>query len=380
MAEHVDAVVIGAGVVGLAVARSLALAGREVLVLEAGRTIGSGISARNSEVVHAGLYYPTGSLKARLCVRGAALLYGYASERGVAHRRCGKLIVATEPEQVDALRALQAQAERNGVTGLQWLAAGDARALEPELRCAAALLSPHTGIIDSHGLMLALQAGLEAHRGTVALNSAVHGGRVGDGAIELDVGDDRGEAGECMTLSARLVVNSAGLHAPQVARALRGFPLKQVPRSRLCKGSYFALAGRAPFSRLVYPMHQGAWLGVHLTLDLAGQARFGPDAEWLPEGTEPQAVDYHVDPARGDAFYAAVRRYWPGLPDGALVPAYAGVRPKIHGPDEPVPDFLIQGPEAHGVPGLVNLFGIESPGLTASLVIGEEVARLLLGA
>jgi len=368
--ERIDAIVIGAGVVGLAVARSLAAAGREVVLLEAANAIGTVTSSRNSEVIHAGLYYPTGSMKARLCVEGRDRLYAYCDERGVAHRRCGKLIVATHDGQLAGLRALQAQAHANGVDDVRWLSAEEARAMEPQLQCVAALHSPSTGIVDSHGLMLALQGDAESRGAMLALESPVLAGRVTPAGIELDVG-----GAVPMTVLARTVANCAGLDAPRVAACIAGLGLRHVPRAHFSKGSYFSLAGRAPFSHLVYPMHEGAWLGVHLTLDLGGQARFGPDAEWLPDDTRSDRIDYRVDPRRGDAFYEAVRRYWPALPDGALQPAYAGVRPKIHGPGEPAPDFGIQGPAVHGVPGLVNLFGIESPGLTSALAIGRLVGE-----
>lgn len=359
--EDVDAVVIGAGAVGLAVARALAQAGREVLVLEAENAFGTGTSSRNSEVIHAGIYYPTGSLRARLCVRGKALLYGFCQSHGVAHSRCGKLIVATQADELPALDRLQATAQANGVHDLQRLSAADALALEPALQCVGALLSPSTGIIDSHGLMLALLGDAEGAGAMLALCAPVQGGRATPQGLELDVGGD-----EPMQLRARTVVNSAGLQAPGLARQLAGLPAAHIPPDHLAKGCYFSLPGRAPFARLVYPAPgQSSHLGVHLTLDLGGQARFGPSFEWV------HSLDYTVDPAGADHFYAEVRRYWPALPDGVLQPAYAGIRPKITGPGEPAADFRIDGPAVHGVPGLVNLFGIESPGLTASLAIAE---------
>ena len=359
--ERVECIVIGAGVVGLALARELALRGREVVLLEAEDRVGTGISSRNSEVIHAGLYYPTDSLKARLCVAGNRALYAYCAARAVEHRRCGKLIVATEPGQVEALRGLRAKAEANGVLDLQWLEADEARRLEPRLRCAAALLSPSTGIVDSHGLMRALCMDAEAAGAAVVLKSPVLGGLDTPEGLRLEVG-----GAEPMSLVAERVFNCAGLGAQAVARGFAGIRPGSVPPLHLSKGSYFSLSGAAPFSRLVYPVPDGSHLGVHLTLDLAGQARFGPDLEWVDR------EDYDVDLRRADGFYAEVRKYWPGLPDGALQPAYAGMRPKLHGPGEPAPDFVIQREDIHGVPGLVNLFGIESPGLTASLALAEE--------
>ncbi len=365
--EQADAVVIGAGVVGLAVARALALAGHEVIVLEAEHAFGTGISARNSEVIHAGIYYPTGSLRARLCVRGRQLLYDFCARHGVAHRRCGKLIVATAADDLPALDRLQATALANGVGDLQRLSADAARAMEPALHCVGALLSPSTGIVDSHGLMLALLGEAESMGAMLALCSPVTAGRITPQGIELDVG-----GGSPMTLRAATVVNSAGLQAPALARALSGLDAQQVPRDYLAKGCYFTLPGRAPFSRLVYPAPgQSSHLGVHLTLDLGGQARFGPSFEWVDR------IDYTVDAAGSAAFYGEVRRYWPALPDDALQPGYAGLRPKISGPGEPAADFRIDGPAVHGVPGLVNLFGIESPGLTSSLAIAEQVLAAL---
>ena len=362
--DKVDCIVIGAGVVGLAVARALAERGLETVVLEQALDIGTGTSSRNSEVIHAGIYYPTGSLKARLCVRGSRLLYEYCEARGVPHRRCGKYIVATASDQVAALERLQATGRANGVEGLRLLTAADARAVEPQLHCVAALESPATGIVDSHGLMLALQGDFERAGGMLAYDAPVLGGEVGGTAITLEVG-----GAQPMQLQAGLVVNCAGLQAQQVAAALRGGP--PVPPLHLAKGSYYSLAGRAPFARLIYPVPEPGGLGVHLTLDLGGQARFGPDVEWVDR------VDYAVDPRRAEAFYASIRRYWPALPDGALQPGYAGIRPKLSGPGEPAADFLIQGPAQHGVAGLVQLFGIESPGLSSALAIAEQVRDLL---
>lgn len=369
--EQVDAVVVGAGVVGLATARALAQRGLDTLVLERENAIGTGISSRNSEVIHAGLYYPAGSLKARLCVRGRELLYAFCGSHQVPHRRCGKLVVATDESQRPGLDALAAKARANGVADVQLLSDRDAKAMEPALACAGALWSPSTGIVDSHGLMLALQGDLERAGGAVALSSPVQAMAHESGLWVLQVG-----GAEPLELGARIVVNAGGLWAPWLAERNRSLPAAQVPRAYLSKGNYYALSGRAPFTRLVYPLPQDAWLGVHLTLDLAGQARFGPDVQWLPHGLD-TPIDYTVDPARAQAFYADVRRYWPGLPDGALQPAYSGVRPKIHAPDEPSPDFQVQGPAQHGLPGLVNLFGIESPGLTSCLAIAEEVAGRL---
>jgi L-2-hydroxyglutarate oxidase LhgO len=365
--DRVDTVVIGAGVVGLACARALALAGREVIVLESEGAIGTHTSSRNSEVIHAGIYYPPGSLKAKLCVAGRKALYPYLAEHGVPHRRCGKLIVAADAAQLPALDKLGTQAAANGVDDLRPLAAAEARALEPELRCAGALESPSTGIIDSHGFMLALRGDAEDRGVTIAFKSPVLSGRLIESGIELEVG-----GAETTRLLARRVVNSAGLFAPRLAAMIEGFPRAQVPPSRYCKGNYFSLTGRSPFRRLIYPVPEKAGLGVHLTLDLAGRARFGPDVEWI------EGIDYGVDPRRAERFYDAIRSYWPGLQDNSLAPAYSGIRPKIQeSPEEPARDFLIQGPNDHGAVGLVNLFGIESPGLTAALAIGEHVLGLL---
>ncbi|HUG24695.1 NAD(P)/FAD-dependent oxidoreductase [Piscinibacter sp.] len=369
--DRVDAVVIGAGVVGLAVARALAKRGLETIVLERADAIGTETSSRNSEVIHAGLYYPTGSLKARLCVQGREQLYALCESHGVEHRRCGKLLVASGDAQRRKLAQIEAQAHANGVADLQRLSAAQARALEPALVADEALWSPSTGIVDSHGLMLALQGDLEAAGGAVALRSPVQAVRCGGPLHEVDVGGE-----SPTTLATPLVVNAAGLWAPSVAACMHGLDAHHVPRAHYAKGSYYALAGRSPFTRLVYPVPEDGGLGVHLTLDLAGQARFGPDVEWIAPAS-PQAIDYRVDPARAEAFYAAIRGYWPELPDGALQPSYSGVRPKLRGAGEPTSDFVLQGPREHGVPGLVNLFGIESPGLTASLAIADAVVSQL---
>ena len=363
--DQVECVVVGAGVVGLAVARALALAGREVLVLEAASGIGTGISSRNSEVIHAGLHGAADWLKVRLCVQGRSLLYDYCQARGVDHRRCGKLLVATSSSELPQLQALAQRAAANGVDDLQLLTSAQARAMEPALVCEAALWSPSSGIIDSHGLMLAFQGDLENAGGLVVLNSPVAKADCTRNCIDLHMADGT-------VLRTGLLVNSAGLQASELAASFSGLAPDLLPQTRFAKGNYFLLQGRAPFSRLIYPMPQAGGLGVHLTLDLAGQARFGPDVQWVD-----RADDWLVDPARGDAFYAEVRRYWPGLPDGALQPGYAGIRPKLNAPHESAQDFMIQGPAEHGVPGLVNLFGIESPGLTSSLAIAQHVVKLL---
>ncbi len=378
MTETVECVVIGAGVVGLAVARRLALDGREVVVLEAEEAIGTGTSSRNSEVIHAGLYYPEGSLKGRLCVAGKEALYSYAAARGIAHERIGKLIVATQPAEAAALERIVESAARNGVDDLESLDGARARAMEPALACHAALLSPSTGIIDSHGLMLAYQGDMENAGGTLALHSRVAGGRVGagagSGAIRLEVESGAGQAAAAtVSLDCRAVVNCAGLGAQAVAASIDGLPRDSIPRGYLAKGTYFTVSGSAPFGRLIYPVPVPGSLGLHYTRDLGGQAKFGPDIEWV------EAIDYGVDPARAAAFYATVRRFWPGLADGALQPGYAGIRPKLHPPGGAFADFRIDGPDAHGVTGLVNLYGIESPGLTASLAIADHVAALLRG-
>jgi L-2-hydroxyglutarate oxidase LhgO len=338
-------------------------------VLEAGDAIGTGISSRNSEVIHAGIYYPAGSLKARFCVEGKRRLYDYCAERGIAHRRMGKLIVASDAPEVPVLASIQAKAAANGVDDLEMLSGEEALRLEPALRVAGALLSPSTGVMDSHGLMLTLQGDIENAGGAVVFHAPVLGGEVLGTTKRLQIGGD-----EPMELECAVLVNAAGLQAPALARRIAGLPPESIPGDWLCKGNYYSLTGRAPFSRLIYPVPEKAGLGVHLTLDLGGQARFGPDTEWVA------AEEYDVDIRRADSFYAAIRRYWPDLPDGALAPGYAGIRPKISGPDDPAADFVVSGPAAHGLGGLVNLFGIESPGLTASLAIAAHVAGVVNGA
>jgi L-2-hydroxyglutarate oxidase LhgO len=364
--DEVETVVVGAGVIGLAAARALALAGREVVVLERAYTIGFETSSRNSEVIHGGLYYPQGSLKATACVAGRARLYDYCRDHGVPHAAIGKLIVATSEDEIPGVEKIEAAAKANGVDNLEWLSVGKAQQMEPELHCVAALLSPSTGIVDSHALMLAYQGEAEDNGAMIAFVTPLIGGKVLADGFALEVGGD-----EPTTIRCRYLVNAAGLHAPALARSIDGIPLDTIPPAYFCRGCYFTLQGKTPFRRLIYPVPVPGGLGVHITLDLAGQARFGPDVEWIDD------IDYAVDPRRCDSFYAAVRRYWPGLRDGALQPGYAGIRPKISGPNDPAADFLVQGPAEHGVPGLVNCYGIESPGLTASLPLADTVAAKL---
>lgn len=366
---RVDVLVIGAGVIGLAVARAIVLAGRSATVVESAPTIGEGTSSRNSEVVHAGLYYPPGSLKARLCVEGRDALYKYCEEHGVSYRRIGKLVVATDASQVVKLKEIAANALACGVHDTQLLSASEAQTFEPQLNCVAALHSPSTGIIDSHALMLALQGDAQSHGAVFAFNTRVEAGSLTNAGVELILSDR--SSGERFTLAANKVVNAAGLHACDVAASIEGFPKSLVPRSYFARGCYFALRGKSPFSRLIYPIPAPGGLGVHLTLDLAGRARFGPDVEWIDD------IDYRVDPRRAEAFYGEIRRYWTLLENGSLSPDYAGVRPKISGPNEPPADFRIDGPQEHGVRDFVNLLGIESPGLTACLAIAELAQRKL---
>ncbi|MDO8904620.1 NAD(P)/FAD-dependent oxidoreductase [Hydrogenophaga sp.] len=366
--EQVDVVVVGAGVVGLAIARAFALRGREVLVLEREAGIGMGTSSRNSEVIHAGIYYLPGSLKARLCVQGKQMLYRYCQERRIPHQQCGKLIVALTDSQRMALPDLVRQGAINGVDDLVVISREEAMALEPSLACMGAVKSPSTGIIDSHSLMLAFQGDLEHKGGLVVCHTPVSGLRALDGGLEVGCADGT-------LLRANCVINSAGLGGWNLALQTHGLPASFVPGAWYAKGSYFTLEGRSPFKQLIYPAPEPdrhlAGLGVHLTIDLGGQAKFGPDVQWTTS-----ADDLDVDAAQGERFYVEVRKYWPGLPDGALHPGYAGMRPKISGPGQPAADFLIQGPETHGVPGLINLFGIESPGLTSCMALAEHVTHL----
>jgi L-2-hydroxyglutarate oxidase LhgO len=364
--SDIDCIVIGAGVIGLSVARALARDGRGVAILEAERQFGLHTSSRNSEVIHAGIHYEPGSLKARLCVTGRDLLYRYCVRRSIEHRRCGKFTVATTESQVAALQAIAANARANGVHDLELLGADHARRMEPALRCVAALSSPSTGIIDSHAYMQSLLADAEGCGADISYGTEVLALRPTDSGIDVFI-----DAGAEPATRARWVINAAGLRAQQVATLIEGFPAQHIPRIHYAKGNYFTLGGRAPFRRLVYPVGEHGWLGIHMTIDLAGAARFGPDLQWLEQ------VDYAVDTARAESFYDSIRRYWPQIQPGALQPAYAGVRPKLSGPGEPAKDFLISGPKDHGVTGIVNLFGIESPGLTASLALGDVVAAMV---
>lgn len=363
--ENADAVVIGAGVVGLAIARALSMRGREVIILEATGMIGSETSSRNSEVIHAGIYYPQGSLMARLCLEGRQRLYAFCRDHDVTAKKCGKMIVATTREEIGKLAEIAGHARKNGVGDLYEVNASAACKMEPSLHCVGALISPSTGIIDSHAYMIALRGDAENAGAMIAFHAPVVSGRIGDGGIVLNVGGD-----QPMRLRCRTVINAAGLHAPALARSITGIPADRIPAAYFAKGSYFSLSGRSPFSRLIYPVPVPGGLGVHLTLDLSGQARFGPDVEWV------ETIDYTVDPARGDRFYEAIRRYWPGLPSNSLQPAYAGIRPKIAPADVRWSDFRIERHASPGGSALINLFGIESPGLTSSLALADHVANL----
>jgi L-2-hydroxyglutarate oxidase LhgO len=358
--------VIGAGVVGLAIARAAALAGHEVIVAEQTGGIGNGVSSRNSEVIHAGMYYPTGSVRAAHCVRGRRMLYEFCASHGVPHRKVGKLIVATDDRQKAKIEGIARQGEINGVEGLEFLGGNAARAMEPALYCTAALLSSETGIIDSHAFMLALEGDFEDRGGMIAFNTPVEGLRPSINGWEVRFGG--AEAG---TMTVDAVINSAGLGAQKIARMTEGYPAARVPRLVLAKGNYFGFAGKPAFSHLIYPAPVEGGLGTHVTLDMAGRMRFGPDVEWIEEES------YTVDPKRAESFYASVRTYFPALPDDSLVPDYCGIRPKLTGKGEPAADFVIDGPAGHGLPRLVNLFGIESPGLTSSRSIADEVVAQL---
>jgi L-2-hydroxyglutarate oxidase LhgO len=360
-----DVLVVGAGVVGLAAARALALRGHAVVVAEATGGIGNGVSSRNSEVVHAGMYYPSGSLRARHCVNGRRMLYAFCDGHGVPHARCGKLIVATNALEQAKIEGIYEQGIVNGVEGLSFLTAAQALALEPNLSCTGAVLSSETGIIDSHALMLALQGDLEDAGGMIAFNAPVERIRRTRAGWEVQVGNEP----DALVFDA--IVNAAGLGAQALARATPDYPQERVPPLVLAKGNYFGCLGRPAFSRLIYPAPVDGGLGTHVTLDLNGRMRFGPDVEWI------EREAYEVDPARAESFYASIRRYWPGLPDGALVPDYAGIRPKLTGPGGKAADFMIDGPVEHGLAGLVQMFGIESPGLTSCLSLAEDVAERL---
>ncbi len=367
--DRIGCVVIGAGVVGLAVARAMAMRGLETVVLEGEAAFGQGVSSRNSEVIHAGLHGAPGWRKAAACIKGRRLLYDYAAQRGLPHHKLGKLLVANGADEDVLLHGLLRKAQALGVEGLQVLSAAQALALEPALRCTSALLSPESGVIDVHSLMLSLLGDAEAQGATLVCRSPFEAAEPSNGGWVVRIGSSGGA--EPFELHARWLVNSAGLQAQAVAAHIAGYPAARIPQRHWAKGNYFKLQGRAPFTHLVYPVPVQGGLGVHLTLDLQGQAKFGPDVEWV------DSLDYRVDPRRGDAFYAEVRRYWPALPDGALVPDYAGIRPKLYGPGEPARDFEIDGPAEHGLPGLVQMFGIESPGITSSLALADEVAALV---
>ena len=366
MTERVDCIVIGAGVVGLAVARAVAQTGREVVVVEKADAIGTETSSRHSEVIHAGIYYLPGSLKARFCVEGKKAMYAFCDEHGVAYNNCGKIIVATDVEQMPELERLKNTAAANGVPDLEWMTPEQVTEMEPAVYCVGALWSPSTGILDSHSYMLALQGDAEEAGAMFAFMTPVTGGQVLNDGIRLECGGDAP-----MSLSADLVINSAGLWAQSISSTISGIPEETIPPTYYCKGNYYTLSGKAPFSRPIYPVPEKAGLGVHVTVDLGGQVRFGPDVEWVDE------IDYDVDPGRADKFYAAVRKYYPALEDGAIQPGYSGIRPKMQSSAEAARDFLIQGPDDHGVAGLINLYGIESPGVTSSLAIADYVKKLI---
>jgi L-2-hydroxyglutarate oxidase LhgO len=366
MIEKIDTIIVGAGVVGLAIAREMALAGNEVIVLEAKNAIGTEISARNSEVIHAGIYYPAGTLKAKLCRPGRNAIYEYCETHAIAHHRVGKLIVATSLNELKYLHKIQGNAEANGVEDLQLLNSNEARAMEPALECAGALFSPSTGIIDSHSYMLALQGDAETLGAVIALSSPMEGGTLSDKGITIHIG-----GAEPLSLKCRHFINAAGLKAQAVASKIEGFPVEHIPPLYYAKGNYFTLSGKSPFQKMIYPVPVKAGLGIHSTIDLAGQTKFGPDVQWI------DSPNYTVDISRTDDFYRAIRRYWPELSDNLLQPGYVGVRPKLVPQGAPPGDWDIKGPELHGIKGIINLFGIESPGLTSSLAIAKYVSELL---
>ena len=367
MIDQVNTIIVGAGVVGLSIAREMALAGNDVIVLEEKHAIGTGVSSRNSEVIHAGIYYPAGSLKAQLCRPGRDAIYTYCETRGIAHKRVGKLIVATNENELKDLYRIKLNAEKNQVKDLKLLDSHQASTIEPALKCSGALLSPSTGIIDSHSYMLALQGDAESLGAVVALSSPFDSGTLTDDCITIRIG-----GADPLSIKCRHFINAAGLKAQSVAFNLEGFPVKHIPPLFYAKGNYFTLSGKSPFQKLIYPVPSHAGLGIHSTIDLAGQTKFGPDVQWL------ENPDYTVESNRADNFYVAIRRYWPKLPNNSLQPGYSGIRPKLVAKDSPQGDWKIEGPEHHGIDGIVNLFGIESPGLTSSLSIAKYVSELLI--
>lgn len=363
---EIENLVIGAGVVGLACARQIALSGQECLVLEAKECFGAGVSSRNSEVIHAGMYYPTGSLKAKLCVRGRHLLYEYCKTKSIKHRKIGKIIVATSDLQLSRLAIIKKQAKLNKVDGVSYLSSKEVSTLEPEVVCLGALYSEETGILDSHSFMTSLLADYESLGGLMAYRCPVIELKISNGGITATAGIE-----EVTTIKARKIINASGHSAPKILMQSPGFSKDLIPNQWYAKGNYFSLSGRQPFNHLIYPIPEDAGLGVHATIDLNGRCRFGPDVQWVEN-----EFDFHVDRERLDIFFDAISQYWPGIARNKLMPDYAGIRPKIHGPGSQMPDFLIQSSKDHGIDGLINLLGIESPGLTASLAIAEYVNAL----
>ena len=366
MTERVDCIVIGAGVIGLAVARRLALAGREVIVLEKAEGIGTETSSRNSEVIHAGHYYATDSLKAKLCVAGNGAMYRYCAEHHIPHKRLGKIIVATDQDEIATLEKYVKQGAINGVHDLAWITPAQVREMEPNVHCVAAIHSPSTGLVDSHSLMLSYQGDLEGAGGTVVFHSPIESGEVSSDGVILNVGGK-----EPMTIQSDLVVNCAGLYAQDIAKTIKGIPPETIPKLYYAIGHYFTVTGKPAFTRLIYPVAVAGSLGLHVALDLAGQVRFGPDIEYIDR------IDYGFRTSLSVKFYDSIRRYYPDLKDDSLQPGYTGIRPKLHGPGTPAADFVIQGKRDHGIDGLINLYGIESPGLTSSLAIADYVYQQL---